>query len=115
MKIKLLITIIIMLFLTSCTQVVKSPADEVRMNRWSTELGSGSVVTLSFKDDTGELIIDGKGNAPKTSIKGLAVIDNSLIMLYDKAEREPYYFKYKIKNNTLILKYNKDSIVLTRN
>ena len=114
MKIKLIIPIIIAVIMTSCTQIVIDSADEIRMNTWSTKLQNGSAVSLRFKQDTACFKIISSDKDACACIKGLGLIDDSKIMIYNKSDNEPYLFNYIIKNNTLKLTYNKDSILLLR-
>ncbi|MBR1731407.1 MAG: hypothetical protein IJ725_03105 [Ruminococcus sp.] len=114
MKLKLIIPIIIALLLTSCTQVIVDEADEIRLNKWCAKLENESEVSLSFDDNTACFRIDSKDKDAETEIKGLSVIDNKNIMIYNESESEPYFFEYKIKNNTLTLKYSGGSLTLTR-
>lgn len=114
MKTKLIILLFTALLLTSCTRVTLDKADEIRMNTWSAELENGSVVTLSFQDDNAEFKINGKDKDARADLKGLCVIDDKKILIYNQSESESYFFDYKIKNNTLILNYNGGSMILTR-
>ena len=114
MKIKLIIPVLIMVILTSCTQVISDSADEIRLNSWRTELNSGSTVALRFDGDNAELKVDSKDKDACVSLKGLCVIDEKTVFIYNKSEGEPYYFNYNIKNNTLVLKYDSGTLVLTR-
>ena len=114
MKIKLLIPIIIAVIMSSCTQVVIDSADEIRMNTWSTKLQNGSVVSLRFKEDIACFKINSSDKDACACIKGLGVIDDSKIMIYNKSDNEPYFFNYKIKKNTLVLSYENGSLTLSR-
>jgi len=114
MKLKLIIPVIIMTIFTSCTQVVLSAADEVRLNTWTTELDNGYSVKLSFDEDTAIFKMKNTEADEATVIKGLCVFDEMRFLIYNQNENEPYVFDYKIKNNTLILKYEENSLVLTR-
>ena len=115
MKIKLVISvIIIMLFMTSCARTAADTADEIRLNSWSAALQNGSVVTLSFKNDTAELTVKSMDINARASIKGLCFFDKKSMLIYDKKECEPYIFNYRINNNTLILNYSGGRMILTR-
>ena len=113
MKIKLFIPIVIILLLTSCTQVIVDRADEIRMNKWTAQQENGNMISLSFRDDVAEFNV--KNNNKKIlNLKGLCVIDDKRMLIYNQSEEEPYFFDYKINNNKLILKYDKGKIELTR-
>ena len=113
MKKKLIIPIIIMIILSSCTQVVVNTADEIRMNKWSGKTENGNVFTLSFKNDKAEFKVQ-NNNKLNLILKGLCAIDNKRIMIYNQSENEPYFFEYTINNNNLILKYDNGIIKLRR-
>lgn len=114
MKIKLVIPIILIFIMTSCAPVITGTADEIRINDWSATLKNGSVVTLSFDEDYAEFKINSTDKDAEADIKGLGVIDNRQILIYNQSEIEPYYFKYSLNNNKLTLKYNGGKVVLTR-
>ena len=114
LKIKFIIPIIIIFFLTSCTQLVTNTADETRMNTWKAELQNGSIVTLSFENDTAQFRVEDEDGDVLTRIKGLCFFDNKSMLIYNKSESEPYIFEYKIKNNKLVLSYGGGRLVLTR-
>ena len=115
MRLKLFIPIIIMFFLTSCTQVIMNTADEIRQNNWSAKPENGSVITLRFNDDNAEFRINSKDPDVCAEIKGLCFIDDKRIYIYNQIENEPYIFEYKLKNNQLILKFIGGKLVLIRN
>ncbi len=115
MRLKLFIPIIIMFFLTSCTQVIVNTTDEIRLNNWSAKPENGSTVTLSFNDDTAEFRIKSTDPDARAKISGLCFIDDKRIFIYNQIENEPYIFEYKLKDNQLIMKYNGGKLVLTRN
>ena len=114
MKIKLIIPLIIMALLCSCTQVVTDKADEVRLNNWSAALGNENRVSLSFDGDTAEFKVQSDDSDAAVTLKGVGVVDNNNILIYNQSESEPYFFTYKIKNNTLILGYDGGRLTLTR-
>ena len=114
MKLKLIILFIIVILLTSCTQVIVDEADEIRLNKWSAELENSSTVTLDFDDDIARFKIKSKDKEANSIIKGLYAIDDKNIMIYNQDENEPYFFGYKINNNKLVLKYDGGSLALTR-
>lgn len=113
MKIKLIIPIIIILLLTSCTQVIVNNSDEIRMNKWSAESENGNKAVLRFNEEIAEFKVM-NNNKELLSLKGLCVIDDKKLLIYNQSEQEPYFFDYKISNNNLILNYDGKSLNLTR-
>ena len=75
---------------------------------------NGTVVTLSFKNDTAEFCAKSKDSDAQTTIKGICFFDEKSMLIYNKNDSEPYIFEYEIKNNKLILKYGGGKLVLTR-
>ena len=114
MKIKLIIPIFIMIFLCSCSSVVKNAADEIRLNKWSAELENKSVVTLQFKGDTAKLNIKAESKEASAQIKGVSFIDTKRIVIVNNSDKELYTFNYTLKNNKLKLKYKGGAVSLTR-
>lgn len=114
MKFKLIIPILIMVIMTSCTRVIVDTEDEIRMNKWSASLKNGSSITLVFEDDIAEFKIYSKDKGAQADLKGLCVIDDKKILIYNQNEGEPYFFDYKVKNNELILRYDGGKLVLNR-
>ena len=113
MKLKLLIPIIIILMMTSCTQVIVNNSDEIRMNKWTAKSENGNVSVLSFKDDFAEFKVK-NNNKELLHLKGLCAIDNNRLMIYNNSEQEPYFFEYKMNNNNLTLKYDGGSLIFAR-
>ena len=114
MKIKLIIPLFILLFLTSCTQVITNTCDEIRLNSWCAELKNGSVVTLKFEDDIARFQIKSDDKEAQTRIKGNCFFENNKMVIYNFDDLEPYCFEYKLKNNKLTLKHSRGKLVLTR-
>ena len=113
MKLKLITSILIILFLTSCTQVVVDNSDEIRMNKWSAKSENGNISVLKFKNDIAEFKVK-NNNKEIVYLKGLCLIDDKKLMIYNQSEQEPYFFEYKIKNNNLILKYDGKNLKFSR-
>ena len=114
MKIKLIIPIIIMLFMTACSQVITDIPDEIRLNSWSTKLENESVVSLSFEGDNAKFTVKSSDKDASVSIEGLCSFDNKNLMIYNKKDAQPYFFKYKLNNDKLVLKYDGGAIRLSR-
>lgn len=113
MKIKLLVPMVIILLMTSCTQVTVNNSDEIRMNKWTSMTENGNTASLTFKEDIAEFKVR-NNNKELFRLKGLCVIDSKRLLIYNQSDSEPYFFEYIIKNNNLTLKYDGGSIKLTR-
>lgn len=100
------------ILLSSCSEVVSTPEDEVRLNRWRARLKNGSTLSLCFKDDVGTLKIEGK--KLKTKLSGLSFVDNDSIIITDSELNRTFLFKYRLKNNKMSLKYSGGKIFLKK-
>ncbi|MCH5303322.1 MAG: hypothetical protein J1E41_00540 [Ruminococcus sp.] len=100
--------------MSSCTQVVKNTADEIRLNTWSARLKSESMVTLKFKEDIASFKVTSSDKKPDLKLSGLCIIDSKNIMIFDDSDNQNYVFSYKLKENKLILGYNSVKLTLKR-
>ncbi len=100
--------------MTSCTQTVSNTSDEIRMNKWSAKLKSGSSVSFKISDDFGKFQIKSKDKDACVKLSGLCVIDSDSIVIIDSKDKQSYEFSYKLHNNKLKLGYNGGEISLKR-
>lgn len=100
--------------MSSCTAVSGNAGDEIRLNRWKTELKGGEKVSLSFKDDNASFKILSNNNKLKLKISGLCLIDSKRIMICDSVDKENYVFDYVLKDNGLSLFYSSGKLKLLR-
>ena len=110
----LIISVLCAALMTSCAQTVSNTADEIRMNKWSAKLKSGSRVSLSIDDDFGTFRVNSKDKDARVKLSGLCVIDSDSIVLIDSKDKQSYKFSYKLHNNKLKLGYNGGKITLKR-
>ncbi|MCH5298970.1 MAG: hypothetical protein J1E96_04315 [Ruminococcus sp.] len=110
----LIITVFCAVLMTSCAQTVSNTADEIRMNKWSAKLKSGSSVNLSVDDDFGTFQVKSKDRDARVKLSGLCVIDSDSIVIIDSKDKQSYRFSYKLHNNKLKLEYNGGKITLKR-
>ena len=105
---------ILIIIMSSCTQIIKNTADEIRLNKWKAKLKSGSIVTLKFKEDSADFNISSKDKKSDVKLCGLCVIDSENIMIFDDNDNQNYVFSYKVKDNKLVLNYDEGEMVLKR-
>ena len=110
----LIIFVLCAALMTSCTQTVSNTADEIRMNKWSTWLESGSSVSLTVNDDFGTFQVKSKDKDARVKLSGLCIIDSDSIVIIDSKDKQSYKFGYKLHNNRLKLKYGGGKITLKR-
>lgn len=117
MKICKYIAIISLFFfvftLCSCTRVIKTPADEIRLNGWSCEFKDKSSFSLGFMGDDALIIILNSNKKEIFKIYGKAFIDKKRIVVFDEGGNN-YVFKYNLKGSVLSLKYNGGEISLKK-
>lgn len=106
--------LLLVIMLSSCTQIIDNYADEIRLNKWSAELENENSVTLKFKEDNAVFEVVSKDKQSCVKLKGLCIIDKSNIMISDKYDGQNYIFSYKLKDNRLKLTYNDGTITLKR-
>lgn len=114
-KLLLILLFVLTVLFSSCTQTVENVYDEIKLNSWNLTTDYGKKVTLTFEDDVAFFKIQSEEKATDVQIKGLCVIDNEYITIFDQNDKESYMFKYKLKNNKLTLSYYDNKITLTKN
>lgn len=110
-----LLCVVLTLFFASCSEVVSTPIDEIRLNSWHLKTDYGSNISLSFNDDISEFKVITNNNEANVTVKGLCVIDDEHIVIFDQTDNQTYIFSYKLSGNQLILGYENGEIVLQRN
>lgn len=110
----LIIAVFCVALMTACTQTINNTADEIRLNKWSTGLKSGSVVSLKINDDFATFRVKSKDKYARVKLSGLCVIDSDSIVIIDSKDKHSYKFGYKLHNNKLKLKYGGGKITLKR-
>lgn len=112
--VRFLLSLALVFFMTSCTQVIKNSADEIRLSSWRTELKSGGAIKLCFNEDDAEFIILNSKNKIISEIKGKAFFDKTKLTFFDNKDKLSYVFSYKLKDNKMKLFYNGGEITLKR-
>lgn len=80
--------------LASCTRVINSASDELRMYRWSCEEENGCCVTLRFDDTDAYLHIE--NDAYTLDIGGLCAADKDSLTICDNESGNHYTFGYHL-------------------
>ncbi len=112
--VRFLLVSALIFFMTSCTQVIKNSADEIRLSSWRAELKGGGAVEFSFNEDDAEFIILNSKNKTVSEIKGKAFFDKTRLTVFDEKDTQSYVFNYKLKDNKLKLFYAGGEITLKR-
>ncbi len=97
------------LILSGCGQRVEnSQSDELRAYTWSCEGEYGTSGTLSFEDEYCTLSIASSGG--EYNIHGLAVCDDSRLVIADNSLKIELVFEYKLYGDRVSLTYEGESI-----
>lgn len=111
---RLLLAFTLVFIMTSCTQVIKNPADEIRLASWKASLKNGERVKLDFDEDNVNFIILNSKNKSVLKLSGKAFFDRNRMMIFDRNDSQSYVFNYKLRDNKLELNYGGGKITLKR-
>lgn len=109
-----LLTIVILLVFSSCTQIPENTADEIRFHNWALSTKYDKKVILKFNGDKAIFKVKSKDKAANVTLRGLCIIDKNKIAIYNEYDKENYIFTYKLKLNKLTLVHSGGKITLTR-
>lgn len=107
------VTILLILSLTSCTQIVSNTADQIRLNNWRAVLENESIVTLDFNEDIARFTVQ-KKNKTYLKLKGVCIFDKESLVIFDESTSYKYSFDYYVTGNKLKLTYEDNSITLKK-
>ncbi|MGN1138105.1 MAG: hypothetical protein ACI4RM_01565 [Ruminococcus sp.] len=107
------ITILLILALTSCSQIVSNTADQIRLNNWRTVLKNESIVTLNFNEDIAKFTVE-KNEKTYLKLKGVCIFDKESFVIFDESTSYKYSFDYSVTGNKLKLTYGDNSITLKK-
>ena len=102
--ISLYLTAVMMLFLSSCSEITDLPSKELRLGSWIGN-SSGSSFSLKFKGDDAVITLKDEKNR-ETKITGTTIVTDSTITVYDCDTLNEYKFDYKIYGDKVILDYS---------
>lgn len=100
------------MLLSGCTGVIRSPADELRMFSWKSELEGGNTVSLSFVGSDATLIAD--GGVDTLILEGLCVVDDDTVVICDSVTGYNYIFGYKLYGDRVELRLFDSEIILKK-
>lgn len=100
----LLLLLIASVMLTSCTQVLNSPADEIRLYGWQSETNNGSEASLCF--DGSVCRFDFAGGETSFTLEGQCFLTDDRLIISDDASGQNYSFGYRLYGDRAELSYN---------
>lgn len=98
--------------MSACVRSVESPADELKMYRWSGVSENGTAVDLSFTDNNGYLDIENEDHS--LHIGGLCMMKDNSFLIFDEESGMNYSFGYQLYGDRVELNRNGSMIKLEK-
>lgn len=98
--------------LVSCTRVINSASDELKMYHWYCEEDNGSIISLSFDDINAGLTIENE--AFSMDIEGLCIADDESFTICDSESKNNYTFRYQLYGDRVELSFGSGMITLDK-
>lgn len=98
--------------LVSCTRVINSASDELKLYQWRCEEDNGCIVTLSFDDTDADLNIG--NDAFSLEISGLCAADDDSLTICDAASGRNYTFQYRLYGDRVELRFGSGVLELMK-
>ena len=108
----LILASIFSLILAGCSRTIRSPADELCMNRWGTVTENGNRIDLAFDDDTAAFRAE--NDAFSLSISGVYSVDDTTLMINDSTTHLDYSFFYVLYGDRIELTYGDATLLLSK-
>ena len=108
----IVIPLLICAVLSSCSRAVRSPADELCMSSWRSELDNGNAVSLIFNDETAAFCAE--NDAFTLKISGIYVIDDDTLIISDAETKMNYSFGYTVHGDCAELSWGGGTVTLDK-
>ncbi len=102
------------MFLCSCSEIIDTPAKELRAYSWEEKSDDDITLSLSFKDDDGVLKIKDKEENKEYEITGTTIVTDKEIKITDINTLTDYSFNYALKGDSVKLAYNGKTLTLEK-
>ncbi|MBQ3265565.1 MAG: hypothetical protein IJH07_07285 [Ruminococcus sp.] len=102
----------VVMTLVSCTRIISSPADELRMYSWRGEAENGSTAALTFDDTDGSFVIENDDSS--LTLSGLCFADDEKIIICDDESGQNYTFAYRLYGDRVELTYDGSTLTLDK-
>lgn len=107
-----LFTGFLVLFLTSCSEIIDTNAKELKANVWVENDDDNLNCKLQFIDDKGKFTLQDKKDNQSYIITGVTVVNENDFTINHRETLSKYIFKYKINNDSVKITYESKSITL---
>lgn len=115
MRVKMIIVIsaaALCVLLSACVPVAETPAQELRLYRWSADTGYGCAASLSFDGLSAELKLE---KADFTlDITGVYALTDDRLTIFDEKAGESTTFSYKLYGDRVELSYEGGALSLKK-
>ena len=112
-RVSLIVPALILLMLTAgCTRQVRSPCDELQMNRWGTQTQNGNVLELTFDDR--RAVFSAVNDSFALTVSGVFSADDTTLVIYDDATGMPFRFSYMLHGDGIELTYRDGTVLLNK-
>lgn len=98
--------------LSSCTRMIRSPADELQMYRWSGQMENGNRMELSFHEQTACFTAQNEDFSLK--IEGVCLIDDTTFVICDTQTKMNYDFSYLLHGDCVELTHENGTVELQK-
>lgn len=117
MKIKIIaiyLLAFIVMFFTSCSEVVDTNAKELKSNVWIEKDKDNYGCKLEFVNDKGKFIITDKNNKKEYVFTGVTVVGEDNFTINDIGTLSKYKFNYKLDDSSVKITYGNKNITLDK-
>ena len=117
MKIKIIAVYLfafLVLFLTSCSEIIDTNAKELKSNIWVENNDDNLKGRLEFENDKCKFTLQDKQNKKNYIVTGVTVVNENDFTINDKETLSKYNFRYKINNDQVKITYESKSIELDK-
>ncbi len=104
--------LIAVMLLSSCTQIINSAADELRMFSWEGTADNGNTASLLFCDNKASLSLQTHDGLLR--IHGLCLVDDEKLMICDEGSGMNYSFGYTLYGDRVELTATNGTLTLNK-
>lgn len=100
------------LLLSGCARVIRSPADELSVNRWGAVTENGNRLELSFDEENA--VFSAQNDSFTLEISGLYTLDAATLVINDRETHLDYRFAYTVHGDSVELTYGGETLLLDK-